>query len=276
MSGMRRLKVGQVLNGLTVLGTIAEVRGRHPVYLVWDHAGWCPLVGKVFALKRRAEREANVLQALAHPNIVRTLGLRGKILLLERLEGPTLEQHAEEEGGRLGLEDALRTAVHIGAALEHAHSRGYLHLDVKPANVILVEGRPVLFDFGSARRLDARPDCVVGTTPYISPEECRQSQTSPASDVFGLGVLLYELLAGELPYPDETRADPFPQLRDPVPLRRLRPSLPKAVADLVMSCLAHAPEDRPPLKTLLPALNAQIRRGPRMWPEGFEPAGLAA
>ena len=146
---------------------------------------------------------------------------------------------------------------------------------MKPGNVILVNDRPVLFDFGSARRVEGpRPDIVVGTTPYISPEECRLETASSASDVFALGVMLYELLTAELPYADETRARPYPQLDAPRPLRPLR-QVPQALDALVMGCLAQAPQDRPALQELLPQLNALISRGPRMWPQGFSPQAAA-
>ena len=103
-----------------------------------------------------------------------------------------------------------------------SHARGFVHLDVKPANVIVVHGRPVLFDFGTARSRDGRrPPDPVGTDPYIAPEECLCERATPAADVFGLGVTLYELLTGELPFPKGTRKQPFTQLHKfPVLLAR--------------------------------------------------------
>jgi serine/threonine protein kinase len=260
---------------LTVVGAVAKARGRHPVYIVWRHGAWCAMACKVFRTPAHAAREHAVLQAVAHPNIVRSFGPAGRAtLLLEFLEGPTLAGRLDTAPrGRLGVSDAVRCAIHVGAALQHVHAQGYVHLDVKPANVILAAGRPVLFDFGSARRLGApRPASVAGTDPYMAPEECRLGEITPAADVFSLGATLYELLTGELPFPEGTRDAPYPQLVcPPAPLRKLRPAVPRGLEALVLACLALNPADRPGLPRLLPALHAYVRRGPRMWPEGVSP-----
>ena len=118
---------------------------------------------------------------------------------MEFLEGPPLHalMHSRPKS-RLRIDDALRTVIHIGAALTHVHQRGLLPLDVKPSNIVVVNGRPILFDFGIARwQMAARPKGVRGTDPYIAPEECLLQRITPAADVFGLGVTLYELLTGK-------------------------------------------------------------------------------
>jgi serine/threonine protein kinase len=272
----RHFKPGERIGrDLTVLGAVAKVRGRHPVYVVWRHGAWCPMACKVFRTAAHAARERAVLQAVAHPNIVRVFGTAPRAtLLLEFLEGPTLAAHLDARPrGRLAVADALRCAIHVGAALQHVHAQGYLHLDVKPGNVILAAGRPVLFDFGSARRLgDPRPASVAGTDPYMAPEECRLGEITPAADVFSLGATLFELLSGELPFPEGKRGEPYPQLTcPPARLRSLRPGLPHGLEALVLACLARDPADRPRLPQLLPALHAYVRRGPRMWPDDLRP-----
>jgi serine/threonine protein kinase len=118
-----------------------------------------------------------------------------------------------------------------------------------------------------------RPREVTGTDPYIAPEECVRGEVTPAADVFGLAVLVYELLTGALPFGQGTRADPFPQTsRAPSPSRTHRPAAPKRLDDLLLSCLARNPRDRPPLSALLLGLHDFIRAGRRMWPAGFTPA----
>lgn len=271
-----RLRIGaRIGDDLTVLGHVARKKTRSPVYIVWHHRDWCPMACKTFRSMRRARREAESLSAMAHPNCVRFLGLGSPAhILMEFLEGPTLNRLIDiQPQERLKLSDALRVAIHLGAALHHVHGRGYLHLDVKPTNVVVMRGRPILFDFDVARkRGDRRPSRISGTDPYIAPEECLREIVTPAADVFGLGVTLYEMLTGELPFPEATRGKPFPQTYlPPDPLRRHRPSLPAELETLVLSCLARDAAARPSIPALLPALHAFIRGGPPMWPKRFRP-----
>jgi serine/threonine protein kinase len=259
---------------LTVLGHI-DMSGREPVYIVWHHQSWCPMACKVFSKPERATREAEVLGALHHPYVVRSLGVCDEVhLLMEFLEGPTLDSFARSRPkSRMSQGDAVRVAIHLGAALQHVHLRGWLHMDVKPSNVILARGRPVLYDFGIARRHEnARPSRITGTDPYMAPEECLLEPVTTAADVFGLGVTLFEVLTGDRPWPRGTKEIPFPQTSQPPKQpRELRPRIPAALNDLVLECLARPPGDRPSLRELLPQLHRHIRRGPMMWPVGFSP-----
>ena len=276
----RHLKIGARLGeNLTVLGLV-DPDSPNPVYLVWHHGAWCPMACKVFRNLRRARREAEWLKALDHPHIVRYLGLeRPACLLMEFLEGPSLSKLIRRRRGRkLSMSDALRVAIFLGSALSHVHARGLLHLDVKPANVIVYRGRPVLFDVGTAVRLSrAKLDAIVGTDAYMAPEQCTRGRVSTATDVFGLGVTLYEMLTGKLPFGTGTRRLPFPQLNKPaIPLRKHLPRAPMALQHLLGECLARDPRQRPALSHLLPALHRHIRSGPAMWPAGFDPVLTAA
>jgi serine/threonine protein kinase len=276
----RPAKIGSKLGPyLTVLGVI-DGGSEEPVYIVWHHESWCPMACKVMQSWERAEREAGVLGAMAHPYIVPVSGiLRPGYLLMPFLEGSSLADLLDKAPRKwLGVSDALRVAVHVGSALNHAHGRGYVHLDVKPDNIIVTPGgRPVLFDFGTARRIAApRPAGVKGTDGYISPEECSLGHPGPAADVFSLGVMLYEMLAGERPYPKGSAENPFPQVSlEPAPLRARRRGVPAKLENLIFACLERDPAYRPELAELLPALNAMITRGPRMWPDNFRPERAA-
>jgi serine/threonine protein kinase len=258
---------------LTVLG-IVDDRGDEPVYLVWHHRSWCPMACKVLE-PDAAQREADILRPLAHPNIVRCFGVSGSnCLLMEYLEGPSLCGHLRSRPKhRLGINDALRLAIHIGAALCHVHESGLVHLDVKPANIIVVGGRPILCDFGIARwQSEPRPSGFRGTDHYAAPEEALGESATPAADVFGLGVTLYELLTGRMPFRKRKKEGPFPQVDEPPePLRMHRPAVARALENLILSCLNRLPAARPNLATLLPALHAFIGSGPPMWPETFWP-----
>jgi eukaryotic-like serine/threonine-protein kinase len=259
---------------LTVLG-IVDDRGNEPVYLVWHHKSWCPMLCKVLQSMEAAQREADILLALAHPNIVRCFGVNGSnCLLMEYLEGPSLHLLAKSRPKRqLAISDALRISIYVGAALSQVHDRGLLHLDVKPANVVVVNGRPVLCDFGIARwQAEPRPNGMRGTEGYVAPEECRLEQLTPAADIFGLGVTLYELLTGKMPFPEKKEGEPYPQtLRPPSPVRKYRSAVPVELEELVLSCLSRHPKARPSLAALLPSLSRFIKSGPRMWPKGFDP-----
>ena len=173
----------------------------------------------------------------------------------------------------MSISNAIRVAIHLGAALHHIHRKGFIHLDVKPLNVIVVHGRPILYDFGSARKQGApRPSHVAGTDGYIAPEECLRGEVTPACDVFGLGVTLYEMLTGELPFPRKTARQPFPQATaSPIRLRRRRKDIPGALEEPVMATLAREPAQRPAIPALLPLLHGFIRSGPPMWPARFRP-----
>lgn len=263
---------------ITVLGLVDGKRAK-PVYLVWHHRAWCPMACKLFKSLAHAEREAAVLRSFAHPNIVRCLGTgRPGFLLMEFLEGPTLSAFIHSKpGGHLSIADALRAAIYLGSALIHMHARGFLHLDVKPANVIVVRGRPVLFDLDIARS-DGEPRHagVSGTASYMAPEQCKGEPLTRATDVFGLGVSLFQALTGVMPFPEGSRRNPYPQTKvDAAPLRHRLPRAPVGLEAILAQCLARNPADRPTLAKLLPALHAFVTAGPKMWPDGFDP-GLPA
>lgn len=259
---------------LTVLDII-DGGSPEPVYMVWHRTAWAPMVCKAMRSHEAALREADLLKGLAHPNIVQVIAVvEPGYLLMPYLEGPRLGDVIDSTPKKqLRIPDALRVAVHIGAALNHVHVHGYVYLDVKPDNVIVTPGgRPVLFDFGTARALSApRPGEVIGTNDYIAPEECRQEDAGPPADVFSLAVMLFEMLGGTHPFP-KASGGVFPQTAvEPRSLRALRPGVPAKLENLIFACLEKNPSFRPELAELLPALNDMITRGPRMWPDGFRP-----
>jgi serine/threonine protein kinase len=278
--GRRKLKIGMPISEhITVLGII-DTGGKDAVYLAWDHLAWCPVACKVYGSAERAEREAAVLRAFDHPNIVRCLGMGSPdCVLMEFLDGPTLKQFiASGKAGHLSLSNALRVGIYLGSALIHMHGRGYLHLDVKPSNLIICRGHPVLFDVGTAQSSSQQQlDGTIGSDFYMSPEQCRAGEVSPASDVFGFGVTLYQALTGKLPFREGNSLDPFPQTsEDPTPLRAYLPRAPQELQALLLACMAKSAADRPELTDLLPALHEFISHGPKMWPETFNPISRPA
>ncbi len=271
----RKLKMGDTITkDITVLSVVDD-GGTDAVYLVWHHRAWCPMACKVYAQARDARHEDRVLRALVHPNIVRSLGAGSPgYVLMEYLDGPTLKQLIQSSRtGRLSVSNAMRVGIYIGSALMHMHSRGYLHLDVKPSNVSIYRGRPVLFDLGIARlRTQAQLKSKSGTNDYMSPEQCLRGKVSPASDVFAFGVTLYQMLTGKLPFPEARHRNAFPQiLGTAMPLRNYLPRVSQGLEALLAACLSKIPSDRPAIEKLLPAMHQFISSGPKMWPELFDP-----
>jgi serine/threonine-protein kinase len=255
---------------LTVVGLVSH--GPESVYLAWHHGKWCAVACKVMKSHKRALREANALQALEHPNIVRCLGVEEQTkLLMEYLDGPTLRDFIRSRPRKhLSLSDALRVAIHIGGALDHIHARGFVYLDVKPSNIIIFDGRPILFDAGTVQK-QKKLESVIGTDDYMAPEQCTKSRVGSYTDVFGLGVTLYQMLTGKLPFNGYSKKNPYPQLtRDPVSLKKYLPKAPTSLDELVLACLSRDPKQRPRLSDLLPALHQYIRSGSPMWPEFIE------
>ena len=267
-----RIRVGGKIGGdLTVIGMVDKSSGRHPVYIAWSHTDWCPVACKVYETMARAEHEAKVLFTLNHPNIIRVLGAAPPgVLVTEFLEGPTLHRLIRDcPGHRMEVSDAMRVAIHIGAALAHIHRRGAVHLDVKPTNVIITAGRPVLFDMEAVRALGSpRPQQVMGTGPFIAPEECELRDVTPAADVFSLCATLYQMITGDIPFAVHKAGRRYPQThKDAMPPHVLRDGLDPVLSELLMAGLARDPAARPTLPDLLLALNVFIADGGHMWPD---------
>ncbi len=274
-SGAKLAKIGaRLTDDLTVLAVI-DGGSAEPVYLVWSHRNWCPMACKVMRSAHSAKVEAETIGNFAHPNVVRGLGIANHVhLLMPFIEGTQLSSAIDSARQlRLSVSNSMRLAIYVGAALIHIHDRGFLHMDVKPDNIIVgVDGRPTLFDFGSARRMDAeRPSVSVGTNVYMAPEECRMAAVGTSADVFSLAVTIYEMLTGEVPFGRDTPADPFPQLsNDVIAPRKFRKNLPQELENLLFACLERDPAFRPKLAEILPQLHIFIEHGPPMWPADLD------
>ena len=207
------------------------------------------------AFVRRFRDEARAAARLSHPNVVRVLD-RGvaagrEYIVFEYVEGESLRELVARSGA-LPLRRALELGLDVARALTYAHERELVHRDVKPQNVLVGDdGRARVADFGIARSLrepgHTESGAVLGTGSSISPEQARGERVGPAADVYALGVLLYELLAGEPPYDGETLVVvALRHVEDPVPaVLERRPDCPPRLARLVDRCLAKAPEERP-------------------------------
>jgi serine/threonine protein kinase len=234
------------------------------VYEAWDGRLERPVAVKAIEQRgeagRRVLREAQAAARLNHPGIV-TLYEMGEedgnaLLVTELVEGSTLARLAHN--GDLSDREIGEIGADLCEALDHAHSRGVVHRDIKPQNVQVIEDaepRAKLMDFGVAHLAGDTPltaaGDVVGTLAYMAPEQAEGRTAGPEADVYSLALTLYECWSGENPH---RRATPAATARAiggrARPLRRLRPDLPRELADTVDACLAPRPNHRPSLEEL--------------------------
>src|SRR5438876_2318561 len=198
-------------------------------------------------------REARAAAALQHPNIITVydLGEAGGQLFvaMELIEGKDL---SESIGGRdpLALERKLDIVIEVLQGLAYAHDRGVIHRDIKPANVrIANDGRVKIMDFGIARLQSAEvtgSGAIVGTPTYMAPEQITNGAITPATDLFAVGCLLYELLSYQKPFEGETVHGVLYQVltTDPKPLRTMAPSMPAALERVASKAMNKVPEER--------------------------------
>jgi hypothetical protein len=218
----------------------------------------------------RFRREARAIAQLNHPNIVTVID-RGEFgdrqfIVFEHIPGENLKDVVEREGP-LPVPQALALTHQIARGLAFAHEHGVVHRDVKPHNVLMDEsGTAKVTDFGIARSLDPEEEltqtgALLGTSDYISPEQASGQPVDARTDQYSLGVLLYELLTGEVPYRAENfMAVAMRHLRDPVPsVRERRPNVSARVDEIVAQAMAKRPEDRfPSTEAMMAAMEAAL------------------
>jgi tRNA A-37 threonylcarbamoyl transferase component Bud32 len=223
----------------------------------------------------RFKREARAVAQLQHPNIVTVID-RGdeegrQYIVFEYIDGENLKEYVVRKG-RLDVREALEIGLEVARGLAFAHDQGLIHRDVKPQNVLLNgDGRAKVTDFGIARTLDVdgmtQTGTVLGTSNYIAPEQASGQRVDAHSDVYALGVVLYELLAGEVPFPGESFvAVAMKHMHEPAPnLLDARKDVPLRVANAVDRALEKDPEQRFPTMDAfaaeLDACLAELDRG---------------
>lgn len=190
-------------------------------------------------------REPRLLASLSHPNIVTVLTAEKQddvfFIVMEYVAGETLEAIIDREGA-IDMTRALDYSVQICNAVDHAHRQGVIHRDLRPGNVLVTEqGMVKVADFGTSRFLEiaAHGTTVIGSPPYMAPEQF-QGKAVFASDLYSLGVTMYQMLTGSLPYQTPAPADLERLMRGELslPARQRNPKLPRSVSDLVMRTMA--------------------------------------
>ncbi|HET9546958.1 MAG TPA: serine/threonine-protein kinase [Desertimonas sp.] len=204
----------------------------------------------------RFRREAIAVARLTHPNIVAVHDVFAEggrqAVVMQLVDGKSLRQLLDVQT-RLSPELTIHIGTCVAAALDAAHRAGFVHRDVKPGNILVTpDGRVLLTDFGIAKGLDGGDDLtsdnvMMGTAKYLSPEQVRGRRLDGRADLYSLGLVLYECLAGRVPFIGESDADTaLARLqRDPTDLARLRPTLSRGLVDLIHRLLARNPNRRP-------------------------------
>lgn len=196
--------------------------------------------------RKRFQTEAQAVAMLSHPNIVSVYDVSHsdgvEYIVMELIEGVTLMQYMKKKGA-LGWKEALHFAVQISKALEHAHEKGIVHRDIKPQNImILKDGTIKVADFGIAALESAqekKSDQTVGSVHYIAPEQARGEQPDPRSDIYSLGVVMYEMLTGKMPYDGDTAEQVAMKhiTGHPVPPQEINPDIPEELAAITLKAM---------------------------------------
>lgn len=203
---------------------------------------------------RRFDREARAAGSLSHPNVVNVfdVGSEGHThyIVMEYIEGSSLMDQIRDQG-RIPPEEAIQIAAQVCEGLAHAHEKGIVHRDIKPHNIMsTLDARYKLADFGISRTTGSstitKTGYVMGSVHYFSPEQARSKNVSYQSDLYSLGVVLYEMVTGEIPFDgDEAVAIALQHLQEPVPDPRLIvPDLPASLCEVIYRAMEKSPEHR--------------------------------
>ena len=223
---------------------------------------------------RRFRNESKAIAVLSHPNIVKvydvSFGDRIQYIVMEYVDGITLKQYIEQQG-EIKWREALYFTVQILQALQHAHERGIIHRDIKPQNIMLLEdGSIKVMDFGIARFTQAETqtmtDKAIGSVHYIAPEQARGGHINDKADIYSVGVMLYEMLTGQLPFvADNAVSVAIMQMQaEPTPPTRINPSIPKGLEEITMHAMEKNPAQRFPSAADMLEDIERFRRNPEM------------
>lgn len=274
--------IGKRLDGRYEIHELLGVGGMAYVYKAYDNIEkrWVAikilkeeLAGNSDFL-RRFRNESKAIAVLSHPNIVKvydvSFGDRIQYIVMEYIDGITLKQHIEQQG-EIKWREALYFTVQILRALQHAHEKGIIHRDIKPQNIMLLEdGTIKVTDFGIARFSQAETqtmtDKAIGSVHYIAPEQARGGYINDKADIYSVGVMLYEMLTGQLPFvADNAVSVAIMQMQaEPTPPSRINPSIPKGLEEITMHAMEKNPAQRFPSAADMLEDVERFRRNPEI------------
>ncbi len=275
--------IGTVLSGRYRLDSKLGSGGMSTVYLAIDETLDRPVAIKLLHAEisdqpdqlERFRREARAVAQLSHPNVVAVIdaGEDGgyPYIVFEHVEGETLKQRIDRLG-RLPVDEAAAYGIEVGRGLAAAHAQRLIHRDVKPQNVLIdADGRAKVTDFGIARSLESdgltKTGRVLGTTDYVAPEQAMGQGVDARCDIYSLGVLLYEMLTGEVPFQADTLVGvAMKHVNEKMPdVQERRPEISSALAAVIERATAKEPKTRYPdmascLADLEAALEVEVAR----------------
>lgn len=248
--------IGKTLDGLYTVRELIGTGGMANVYKAVVGPGGPVPEGTVVAVKvlrqelmhdpdlvRRFKNESKAISLLNHPNIVKVYDVSVsdhlQYIVMEYVDGMTLREYLNERGGKLTSRETVHFISQILKALDHAHRNGVVHRDIKPQNIMLLDnGQLRMMDFGIARISRAENQLsggkAMGSVHYISPEQAKGDETDFTSDLYSVGVMMYEMLSGHLPFDaDDVVEVAIKQISDqPRSLRELAPWVPVGLVEI--------------------------------------------
>ena len=221
-------------------------------------------------LVRRFKNESKAISLLNHPNIVKvyvSVNDDLQYIVMEYVDGMTLREYLNQRGGKLTNRETVHFISQILKALEHAHANGVVHRDIKPQNIMLLDnGQLRMMDFGIARISRAENQLLSGKTMgsvhYISPEQAKGDETDCTSDIYSVGVMMYEMLSGHLPFDADDMVEvAIKQISDkPKSLHEIAPEVPNALVEITEKAMAKLPQNRyASAREMLDALDAYVQ-----------------
>ena len=255
--------IGKRLDGRYSIESLVGVGGMANVYRGTDVKTGNQIAVKVLKdefldneeLVRRFKNESKAISILSHPNIVKVydVSVNDKLqyIVMEYVDGITLKEYLKQRGGALTWKETVHFATQVLSALQHAHSKGIIHRDVKPQNIMLLaDGSIKMMDFGIARFSRAQSQTVsdkaIGSVHYISPEQAKGERTDARTDIYSVGVMLYEMLSGRLPFDgDGAVSIAIMQISEkPKPLAEIAPKTPAGLRQITEKAMEKDPDKR--------------------------------